>query len=96
MECLDEAFVDRDEAAFVFVVGDWEEVALLELLKGSLVPLVLVVFAPARHVEVAADDLDCVVGAEIGCYVDGVAELPAASQGPCGKDVVEVDAQHAQ
>ena len=96
MECLDEALMHRDEAALVDVIGDWEEFALLELLQGSLVPFVLVVFAPARHVEVAADDIDSVVGAEIGCCLDGLAELQAASQGLFGKDVVEVDAQHAQ
>ena len=96
MECLDEALMHRDEAALVDVIGDWEEPALLELLESSLVPLVLVDFVPARHVEVAADDIDSVVAAEIGCCLDGFAELPAASQGLFGKDVVEVDAQHAQ
>ena len=35
MQRLSDAVVDRDEAALLDVIGDWEEASLLELVEGA-------------------------------------------------------------
>ena len=45
MQRLVEGLVDRDEAALVDVIGDWEEASLLELVEGAYMPLCSLVFA---------------------------------------------------
>ena len=44
MQGMSDAFVDRDEAALLDVIGDWGEASLLELVEGAFMPLVSVVF----------------------------------------------------
>ena len=58
---LVEGIVDRDEAALVDVVGDWMVPSLFEHLEGSFVPCGIACPAPARHVKIAAHDVDCAV-----------------------------------
>ena len=70
MERLRDVFVHRDEAALIDVVGNWEEAPHLELIEGALVPRRFIVFAPPRHVEVAADQVDRAVVAESDGFVD--------------------------
>ena len=64
MQRLSDAVVDRDEAALLDVIGDWEETSPLELVEGAFMPHVSIVFVPACHVQVAAHDVNGVVGAE--------------------------------
>ena len=78
MQRLSDAVVDRDEAALLDVIGDWEETSQLELVEGAFMPQVSIVFVPACHVQVAADDVHSVAGAELACFVDGFADLPDA------------------
>ena len=42
MQRLNEPFVDRDEAALLVVIGDWEEASRLELVEGAFMPSVTV------------------------------------------------------
>ena len=42
MQRVNEPFVDRDEAALLVVIGDWEEASRLELVEGAFMPLVSV------------------------------------------------------
>ena len=38
MQRVNEPFGDRDEAALLVVIGDWEEASRLELVEGAFMP----------------------------------------------------------
>ena len=92
---LVEGIVDRDEAALVDVVGDWMVPSLFEHLEGSFVPHGIACPAPARHVKIAAHDVDCAVWFVLSGQVDALAELEEASLWLFRVNVVEVNAHDA-
>ena len=95
---LQDALVDRDEAALVHVVGDWDEASHLEFVVGVLVPSrrIIIILAPARHVQVAADEIHRGGVCESHGFVDCGAELPCACAWFFRNVVVQVEAQDAQ
>ena len=82
MQRVTEPSGDSDEAALLFVIGDWEEPSRHERVEGPLVPsfTMSLVFSPTCHVQVAADDVhrQVVAGAEVQRCVDCPAELQDA------------------